>query len=485
MLTLVTASFLGLAASATPPCSPATGDAAAVLRRTSAVTGLSAATAAGRVLRVQGFDVESQDYQSDRWYPPYLSNVGTMQDWYAPATGVERRASRISMAGYDYANPTTIGDEHATFIVRDSGLAPNEALHASMYATRALNVWAVLGDWIRGGGARVAERCMYREYSRLVLTRTGMRGPEKLFVDEKSGFPVKLDRIEPHYLWGQSHVEYVYSTWIRVGEASLPGVSFRVADGLTNVERNVTHVALVSGDSAPRLALPAVTAPMHYGMAEFLVGSRPDTTRVGPNAFILRNRGYGEMVVRTRDTVFLFDATQGEDRARNDSAWIDALFPGRLPIALVVTDLAWPHVAGVRFWVAHGATVYAHRAAWPMLDSVVSRRWTLAPDALERNRARARLRFVPVADSLRLAGGDLLVFAIDGVASEVALAAFDQTDRVLWASDYIQSASEPTLYLDEVCRAVTRVARTPDRAAAEHLRVTPWEQLRAMANCSS
>jgi hypothetical protein len=481
MLTLLTASLLGLTAPA--PCSPATGDAAAVLRRASAVSGLTAAAAAGQVLRVTGFDVESQDYQSDRSYPPFLSSVGAMQDWYATATGVERRSSRGSVAGYDFANPTTLGNEHATFIVRDTLLAPNQALHASMYGTRPLNVWAVLGDWIADGGARVAERCVYRDYPRLVLTRTGPRGPEQLFVDEKSGFPVKLDRVEPHYLWGQSHVEYVYSVWSRVGDASLPGVSFRVVDGRTNIERNVTNAALLPADSVPRLTIPAVSEPMRYASAGFLAGSRPDTTRVGPNAFILRNPGYGEMVVKARDTVFIFDATQGDERARNDSTWIAALFPGRHPIALVVTDLAWPHIAGVRFWVARGATVYAHRAARTMIDSVVSRRWTLAPDVLERNRANVRLRVVPVSDTLRLAGGDLLVFAIDGIASEVALAAFDQTDRVLWASDFIQSASDPTLYLDEVCRAVTRVGRTPDRAAAEHLDVTPWAKLRALAHC--
>jgi len=477
---LIAPTFL---AAVEPSCTTASGDATAVLRRAAAVTGMDRATSAGLALRTRGFDIESQDYQSDRSYPPFLSSVGTLQTWYAPSTGIERRAVHESMGGYDFPGPTTIGDERATYAIRDTMLVPNEELHSAAYVTRPLNAWAVLGDWIRGGGARVTARCMYRDYPRLLLERTGPRGKEQLFIDEKSGFPVKLDRVEPHYLWGQVHAEYVYSTWTRVGNGAVPGVSFRLVDGRTNVERTIGSVALVPLDSTPRLTIPSAVGAMRYGTAAFLVGSRPDTTRVGAHAYVLRNAGYREFVTLARDTVFLFDATQGEERARNDSSWIATLFPGRHPIVLVVTDLAWPHIAGVRFWVARGATVVAHRAARPMLESVIERKWTLMPDALERNRGRARLRLVPVSDTLRLAGGDVLVFAIDGVASEVALAGFDQTNRFLWASDFIQSADEATMYLDEVCRAVARVHRTPDRAGAEHLPLTAWTKLRALASC--
>jgi hypothetical protein len=61
--------------------------------------------------------------------------------------------------------------------------------------------------------------------------------------------------------------------------------------------------------------------------------------------------------------------------------------------------------------------------------------------ALERARsarsAPAHIRFVGVSDTLSVAGGRLLLFAIDGVASEVALAGFVRSDGFLWASDYI------------------------------------------------
>ena len=51
-------------------------------------------------------------------------------------------------------------------------------------------------------------------------------------------------------------------------------------------------------------------------------------------------------------------------------AWVGRLFPGHHPIVVVVTDLAWPHVAGVRYWVAMGATIVSHAGSKEFLSQV-------------------------------------------------------------------------------------------------------------------
>jgi hypothetical protein len=455
------------------PCTPASGNAQSVLQSAVSATGLGAA--GPRVLHVKGFDVVSQDFQSDRMYAPFLSSVDPFETWFSPATGVERTSSRTVVAGNSYPAPTSVASATASYVVRDTTIIPSEQVHSSLYATRPLNIWAVLDDWLASPNVRVLERCEYRDYPRIVLSRAGPRGEERLFIDERTGIPLKLDRTESHYLWGQVHVEYVYSTWERVGNALLPGASFRVVDDRPNIERTFETTNLVAADSAPSLAIPPSDKPMGYPIVAFLAPTQPDTIRVTPTTFLLKNRGYAETVTLRRDTVYLFDATQGDERSQKDSVWIGKLFPGKHPIVVVVTDLAWPHVSGVRYWVAQGATIVSHRAARTFLDSVVERRWTAAPDLLERHRAGSRLRFVGVSDSLRLAGGDLLLFAIDGRTSEVALAAYVRPDRFLWASDFIQTLQEPTAYLDDVWQAVARVGVTPERVAAEHLPLSTWE----------
>jgi hypothetical protein len=466
-------------------CTPAAGDARAALGRAWRAAGLD--RLGGRVAHFTATDVVQQNYQSDRSYPPFFSHAQGKDVWLDPATGVERTTTRVTGLGTGGGRPfTTLADARATFGVRDTALVPVASFHLQTVTSRPLDAWATLADWRAAAAeARVVARCVYREYPRLVLERPGAFGPERLYLDDKTGLPVKLDREEPHYLWGQLRAEYQYQTWTLADGALHPGAVFRVTDGALDVERVEGSFALAPADSAPRLTLPPVAAPMEVALPAFVRATPPDTERAGAATMLLRNAAYGEGVVVVRDTVYLLDATQGEARARLDSAWIARLYPRHRAVVLVVTDLAWPHVAGVRFWVARGAAVVSHESSRPFLERVVARRWTREPDALERVRARtparARLRFTGVRDSLALAGGALRLYPIDGVASEGALMAFNATDGVLWASDYVQTLREPALYTAEVARAVARVGIAPRVVAAQHLPPTAWERVVPMA----
>jgi hypothetical protein len=436
--------------------------------------------AGGRVLRVTSVYGALQDYQSDRSYPPFFSLFTATTTWLDPATGVERTTSRLTFPGFEGAGPVTIGTPRSTVLERDTTLAPAPALHRQTLIQRDLNPWAVLRDWAADSTLRAMGRCQYRDYERVVLARRGPFGEERLFLDPKTGFPVKLDRMEPNFLWGQVHVEYVYSTWLLGHGVVYPGASFRLVDGGTQISSTNSAFDLLPRDSVPSLALPANAPAMTPTLPAFLQAAAPDTIRVGAATVLLKNGGYTEAVTLARDTVFVFDATQGEARARQDSVLIGALFPGRHPVVLVVTDLAWPHIAGVRFWVASGATIVSHRASRAFLERVVARRWTRAPDKLERARQRVRFRFRAVSDSMSLAGGEILLQPIDGIASEGALMAYMRKDRFLWASDYVQSAQAPKEYTREVWNAAMRAGIRPDVVAAEHLDPTPWTVIRGL-----
>lgn len=475
-----------------------------MLARAAAAAGLLAegARADGRVLRYAFRDNISQDYQSDRPYPPYLTMEWGGTFWADPAARTQRLEERQFGVGQEAARPFgLVHGAAATYVVRDTALVPFAPGHALSLRSRPLDAWTTVADWRAAGDARVVARCVYREWPRLVLERAGADGPERLFVDPTSGLPVKLERRERHALWGDVRAEYLWTNWDLVGgrpvggrpvdarapggAARMPLAAYRLVDGAVDITRLVGPVALVPRDSAPRLALPS-DAPVMAARAPD--GPPPDTVRVGARAFLLVTRAYTSAVVLARDTVWVLDATTNEARARQDAAWVARLFPGRHPVAVVVTDLAWPHVAGVRHWVARGATVVSHATSEPFLRRVVDRRWTLAPDSLERAR-RAHpgrggiapaLHFRPVGDSLVLAGGALALHAINGLGSEGALMAWLPGDRLLWAGDFVQTADAPSAYAGEVAAAVRRAGLAPARVAAMHLAPTPWTTITAL-----
>ena len=215
------------------------------------------------------------------------------------ATGIERTTSRTTLGGTQ-PPVTTIGGALASYVVHDTTMQASPSTHGALYATRPLDVWTTLIDWIASPDARTVATCEFRDYPRLVLSRRGARGEERLFIDQKSGYPVKLDRVEPDYLWGTAHVEYVYSTWQSDGALRWPASSFRVVDGQTDVTRTYGSTRLEPSDRAPSLSIPARTDTMTLAPPAFMVASNPDTVRVGDHTFLLHNVGFNEAVTLVR-----------------------------------------------------------------------------------------------------------------------------------------------------------------------------------------
>lgn len=431
----------------------------------------------GRVLTYRATHDQPLWEQSDRMYEPFIPNARETVRWYDPASGIEGRQSpagtRTPGRRAQQAYSST-----AAFVGADSGFRPVPGFmpFAAVYAR--LNPWMVLREWRDGAAAvRVRERCFFRDASRVVLERAG----ERLYLSEADAMPVKLERIEPHYLWGQLKAEYLWNTWWGVAAAGkvdgfYPLAAFRVMDGVTydRVGVDFQSPALVVADSAPSVAVPTVAA-MNDRL--LIASPMPDTLRVGERTFLLTNPVYNEVMTLQADTVFLLDATTSEERARQDSTWISRLFPGRHPVAVVVTDLAWPHISGVRFWVARGGVVYSHADSRDFLQRVINRRWTRSPDALEATRPRATLRGRFFRDSLRLAKGGMVLHALRGTTTEGAIGAWLRSDRFFWAGDYVQGT--PTSpYVRDVIRTIRHLGLDPALVGGQHVKPVDWPALR-------
>ncbi len=420
--------------------------------------------ATSRVIHYRASSAREQAFQSDRTYPPFFSAMADQEIWFDPNSGVMRTQGTTVFPGS--------GPSPSPTLIDDGTHVP---------ATRNLNPLAVIVDWSAAKDVHVVGVDTYRDYPRIVLARGAGASEQRLFLDPKTGFPVKLEFTESHYLWGQRHIEYVWSNWLVKSGIVMPGSSFRLADGAIEISQTMGELTLVAADTAPSLAAPPPPATEPAKLPLFLQPIAPKPVQVGPDTWLLTNPGYSEAVTRVGDAIYVCDATQGEERARQDAEAIAKLFPstGKSTINVIVTDLAWPHVAGVRYWVSQGATIIAPRAARAFLEQVVARTWTLAPDTLERQRSNGAhptpMKFV-AADEWR--GDGVRLVPIDGIGSEVALMVYIAADRFLWASDYIQTLDEPSLYAKEVLHAAEQAGLDPQRTAAEHLPLSDWSKVR-------
>jgi hypothetical protein len=443
----------------------------AVLQRAS--DAMACSKAGDRVLHYQFTYSDSQNYQSERTYPPYIDLMTTVEAWFSPRSGVLRTDSQQSFPGIRMPKQTALYADHAGVnIAQDHATR----IPQSELKLRNLNAWAVLYDWMHTANVHVVGRENYRDYPRIVLARATAAGDQRLFLDPKSGLPVKLDYTEAHYLWGQRHIEYVYGLWQLQQDLLVNAAAFRLADGELEISATLADGNVIANDPALKLQMPALSEPVEI-VPLFLRPTPPKIVQVTPTTYLLSNRGFTEAVTLAGNEIYIFDATQGDERARQDAAEIARLFPGKHKINLVVTDLAWPHVAGVRYWVAQNATIIAHPAARAFLQAVVNRRWTLHPDALEKNRKSSQFHFVAVDHKTSFGTGKVELAPIDGIGSETVLMGFIPADHFLWSSDYIQTLSEPSQYAKEVLSAVRREGWQPQQAAAEHVALFEWNRI--------
>ena len=434
----------------------------------------------GRVLRYRASHDVPLWEQSDRSYEPFIPRALSTDRWVDIDAGVEARHP-IDRPITSSQFPSILTSAMSSFAGRDTTVRALVSMSPSTDAPRVENAWLVLAEWrANAGNARVVARCFYRDDWRIVLERNGT----KLYVSEFDATPVKFERIEPHYLWGQVRAEYVWSTWWGVsGGGYFPYATFRVFDGSVYERIGVLSVAgsangalaLVSRDSAPRLNVSQSVSP---AARPPILPTNPDTVRIAPNTYLLVTPSYTETVALRRDTVFILDATSNEARARADSAMIATLFPGKHPVVVVVTDLAWPHISGVRFWVARGATIVSHASSRDFLTRVTDRKWTLNPDALETTTPRQRMKFRAVGDSLALAGGDIVVYPLRGTSAETAIGVWLPKDRYFWAGDYIQSGAESP-YTRDVVKTVRALGIAPVKVGAQHIKLTDWSDVEA------
>ena len=456
-----------------PVCAKATrrapnagDDATALLARAIDVVGL--ATVGDRLRVSTVTDVVSLDYQSDRPYRPYLWSSREQRI----VTSASRRAVRLDLSLVS-AGPALINDGARQAVVSSRGAQQVPLQTTNLADERALDPWLILLDWSNAASVHVSARCQWRDRERVILSRGAGDSAAHLVLDPVHGYPLALERREPHILWGDVQVEYSWSIWTPVAgsQAVAPMYAFRLVDGEVNLQRRHGPARLWPADSASLVALPATLAPINDASLE------PDTVRVAERTYLLRTASYTNVVTLQRDTVFVLDAPVDAERARRDSAWIARLFPGRHPIVVIVTDLAWPHIAGVRSWAARGATIVTRAEHRPFIDRVLQRRWTLAPDALELRRRTARFARRSVRDGLSLAGGAVRVLPIDGVGSEGAQMVFLPDAGFLWAGDFVQTGGPESfsrVYAEEVAVAVARAGLVPTHVAAMHFPLTPW-----------
>lgn len=157
-------------------------------------------------------------------------------------------------------------------------------------------------------------------------------------------------------------------------------------------------------------------------------------------------------------------------------------FPGAPFKAVVSTSDSWPHLGGLREYVARGIPVYLLDLNRPLVERPLAAPHRLEPDALARAPRAPRLR--PVGEKTAVGEGPnrLELYPPRTETGERMMTAHFPEHRSLYASDLAQPTGEglgPAQYLSELRDAVGRERLRVAAFAAMHLTARPWSELEA------
>ncbi len=164
-------------------------------------------------------------------------------------------------------------------------------------------------------------------------------------------------------------------------------------------------------------------------------------------------------------------------------------FPGVRVKGVLTTSDAWPHLGGVREYVARGIPVYALDLNRPILERLIAAPYGDAPDLLARAPKAPAFTWVTARTVIGEGDNRVEVYPIRGENGERMLMVYFPAHRLLYSSDEIMRMRDGGFfmpeYLVETRDAIRRDKLAVDRVFGMHLAVTPWTEIEAAISKAS
>jgi len=211
-----------------------------------------------------------------------------------------------------------------------------------------------------------------------VISFTDSLGTRVLLAfDATTHLLTKLETLRDHPIAGDTTTEILYRDYRDVGGLRLP---FEMIDRTAGVPTEVlktTSIELNVSELEEKFRVPSDVAR---------VADDPDeerVERVGRGVYLIRG-AYNVMFAAFRDYVVVLEAPLNTRYADACIRHIHETVPDK-PIRYVVsTHFHFDHIAGIRRYVAEGATIVTTPDAKPVIERAVASVHTMRPDALSR-----------------------------------------------------------------------------------------------------
>jgi len=312
----------------------------------------------------------------------------------------------------------------------------------------------------------------------------------RLLLDAGDGLPTAIEIVadDSYGIWGRVKETTYYSLWTLLpGGVRYPLQFDRDWNGVPKSSSTIMKIAVNPAFEEASFAIPAetkkafVSLPSVYGIPAltFDPARRAD---VAPG--IVQYAGSWNVgVVQQPDGLVILEAPVGSRYSGEVLDELSKRYPGQKIKALVTTSDAWPHIGGVREYVARGIAVYALDLNRPILERLLKADYSGRPDLLARAPKTPRFTFVSAKTSLGSGDTRFDLYPVRGENGERMMVAYFPALKLLYTSDNVQPQRGGGFFMPEYLLEVRDVVRREhlevEKIFGFHAPLTPWSAIEA------
>jgi hypothetical protein len=432
--------------------------------------------------------------QSERPEGPYFTEFQEVTEVHELASQRLRRVINATVYPFGQFSQGVVADGEAA--IKLSGTAAsvgNRPLWQSAHESLALSPERLLLTALEAADARREADTVLQGVPHQVVRFTLDDAPVRLFLNRETHLPTAVDYSGPLARMGYWSFlgDVTQRTWFSFWSLEANGLRFPLQwnlesnglpDRLIHLHGLKWNVPVVEADMAISVDLKAefkrAPSPDRDAMPLGLPSAPPSELAAG---IVLVPGAWNVTLIRQDDGLVVLEAPIGSGYSAKAIDEAKRRFPG-LPIkAVVTTSDAWPHLAGIRQYVAEGIPVYALNLNRSILDRVIHMQYTSRPDAQQRRPRKPAFQLVSGKVVLGSGPNRLELFPLKGETTERQLMVYFPQHRLLYGSDAFQGDPKGGFFtpqaVSELTDAAKREGLAVDTFFMMHLGPTPWSAL--------
>jgi len=326
-----------------------------------------------------------------------------------------------------------------------------------------------------------------------VVAFTWKNAPVRVFLNANTALPTAVEWRRPYpydtfwSVWGDVTTRVYYSLWwLCPGGIRYPLQWDTFRNDLPDRIMTITDVSLNPQLPADSFVISTEVKAAFEKRPNLTVDDRPLGLPNQPAVEIAKDiihipGAWNVTLVRQADGVVVIEAPISSGYSAKVIAEAERRWPGTKIKTVISTSDAWPHIAGVREYVARGIPVYALDVNLPILQRLCSAPRASFPDALAKSPRKPDFHVVSTKTLLGDGPNRLEIYPLRGETTERQMMAYFPVHKLLYGSDAFQKTGDGSYFYPqtvwEVLHAVERENLTVSTLFMMHMGPTPWDDV--------